>query len=672
MPALSGGVSPEKYFKESLTQLKDAFRPWRDKAQTMRRLILTERRDVPKQSAYTGNWKSDAAVMRQQMSQYVSGRLALIHRSAIGSVINGKVLIHTAMIAEDRDQREQQSRLENIASFPLIEQDRKAARYGKGTSWQRRAAFHAFVDGKIVGRLQVIPSPYDANQLSVDWPLYDPLTCYHDFDSWPRRFIHDFSLGIQDARHILQGLGLPLPKAKDVDWEKRDGQVSLQECWLEERLPDGTYKVQMAMLAEEVLAGDPVERFGAYAGEPFTRMPIIVSCAYAEPGSTLKDSEARSPEDLRGLSASDLLYHAQSFYSPLEHIHGTFNEFMSLGMEGLAWGLNKMRKAKSLGGTFVPPPAEQGPGGTVVLDTAKQEDLEVDNASLVGIPEAMTAFVNLIDEEADRLYNSAMMGKRESGESGFSYNSRIFHGLTVMLEPLACIANFYLQGIEEFLHQWRKNDSYKMRFEGVAESGNNAGHFAIEEYDIEDLPKAGSYALEVEVAPKVPIDDMVQLNYVLQATQDRPGVGPVLDLEQALKSLGYEDPKAIMDRIAEQRVFNSPQMQAGRLLKTLWAEYQTAKDEAGRGPESKVKQTAARLAQLFYEAAELQLLGQAQTAVQQARKPVGARPEAMPSEAGVQNPDFQALAAGTQSSSTQGRPPVASGNGSKPGGTTGG
>ena len=72
------------------------------------------------------------------------------------------------------------------------------------------------------------------------------------------------------------------------------------------------------------------------------------------------------------------------------------------------------------------------------------------------------------------------------------------------------------------------------------------------------------------------------------------------------------------------------------------------------------------MAQMYYEAAEAGLLGQAQAAVQQARKPAGARPEALPAEAGIENPDFQALAAGVQSSSTQGRPRVRAGNGAVP------
>lgn len=665
MTMLAGGVRPEQIADELLAEAKargaimqaflpegqDIYGPWIERMKGMYRMVTPTLGDVKGPSDST---RSATEQARAHFCEFFSSQITTMVANFIGRALNSPPQINTAVIAPEGSEKEKQSMLERVIQGFINEQDQKAQDAVRGTSWLWGVTRDSAMAGKIIGRVEARESYPGSGLLSIDCPLFDPLSCYHDFEGEQRRFIREFRVSRPNAIARLRRLQLPLPVGFD---KAAQGPVQMAELWFQEPDPDkpGRNRVWTGAMLDSKLAGD-MRRTHHF------HWPLIIIATHAgrglQTGGGRGGLAAWDGRSSAGLATDEMLYHSQPFFAPLQHLYNNYNEFMSIGMMGIMAGLLKNKRFRTREPGRMPTADEQAPGATWRIHPDDQ--LEFDNETVVGIAELLDKYEDIVRREFARLYHEIHFGISPPGDSGFKGIQQTSASNAIVNEPLRGVSVFlHAMGVEA-LHQWEEFESgLKIEYKGHTSTGLQAGNLVVQEFELKDMPK--SYAFEVNIGPLIPTDNMQSMTYVSAGLQNG-----TLDMDWAReKGLNLPDSGAVQARIDAYQMHNSPQAQAERLIAKMWDDVDLLDHQAAR-EQNQIKRlrlmVAAIRARQHAEAFDAQLTGQAQTAASP-RPPAGTPPEVLPAEAGLENPDLMAAARGEQSSSTQGRGPSTNGGG---------
>ena len=642
--------------KEVLTILEEErkrFGPWFDRMQAMYEMVNPRKQGVSARAriASPRQLTPEAVAVRDYASQYVSARMAAIHQNYMGRIISGTIRADAATIADSRAEQESQAGLERWSRGVIAEQDARVFRSARGTSWRKQAASYSSCPGKMINRVHLTESPESpesAGAAMVTWDLLDPMTCMHDFDASPRHFAREFKMARRKARALLWELEMPEPVG--IKWDEKE-TLTCVEWWHEE--PTGErrnpYRVYRGFLVDEKMA--------ALRESEFRRIPIVIACINASPGVPIPVRQQTGQEG-REMSTEDMLYHAQPLYAALEHIHNIFQDFMSLGMEELAWQLNKPIIVHQEGQKVTLNPDIFGPGQTLLLPEGVRIQKGLDGPTIGNIDAVLRAFTLIVDQEADRVFPSVLFGQGGTASSGYQDWLQSSHAGAVFADPTAGIAGLVKNSLIETLEQWKLRDDLTLPLRGKIGGGVDAGNVHIEEFSIKDMPKQP--ALEITVSADLP--ENKQGNMLLAINGVKSGL---VDKQMARGSIvNIHDALAVQDRIDQEMVHDSEPMVQERILDSFYQSAEAAEEEAARTTDRVKKVKLLREAYRWrgraevYEAA---LTG----AVRQPRQGRGIKnppPDQLPTELGPRNPDQQAAAEGRPNAYTGGPGPSSNGN----------
>ena len=640
------GVGEEALVVESANQLRTNFSGWTAQARVWYHMAYS-RPSGRGAAAFDASPRGPHQKTLDFLSEFVSNRVEMIHLNYIGRVSKARPQIDVMALVPEADQQAKQGLLERWCQGVVNEQDLRVQSTARGTSWRRRVIENSSCPGSIIGRVQVRETFPGSGQATVDWPLFDPLTCYYDFDSWPRRFVREFQTGAQNAKMILGNLNLTVPAGLDLDTKK---PVTFTEFWVEEDNGKGRYKVSWACLVDNHLASGVQQ-------SKMRRWPLIIVNTHAAASSFQVFSPTSrggfvagsTPESDRGITQDDILYHARPFWASLENTHRQYQQYASLLMEGLAWALNGPKMFISEDGTWIMKPEELGPGSRVALKP--EERIEIMQVAMANVEAAAKIVLGLVEGDYNRNYNPHLFGEGLPGESGFASDLRSSHAEAHILEAADGASTFVKLGLMEALQQFMDAPNLEMTLRGRTNTGIRGGHIFLEDFSPKDMPE--SYVLDVQMPPDIPRNKMAALQLALEGIR-----GGVWSLAEGRREVGITDSIATQRLIDADAVSNSPVMAQKRILENLVGMALEFEDRARRAKDpdrQQALQVAAEWVRSYQMSVERQMgLGQMPATA----TPAQPSPDVLPPEMGKKNPDQAALAMGEQSSSTGGRPPV--------------
>ena len=646
----------DQFISDSVQELRPAFREWAKRGRRIQSMLNAEPGQMFSSDDLAGRLGSNATSALANMSEYVSGRMTIIKDNIVGRAVSFPPKIEPAVLEEEKEEQGKQKRLfQFFHGIHNVLNDRQQAMWG-GTSWDRMVLEHVITFGKVITIPHAATGPDGNLEFRAD--ILDPLTCWHDFDSFPRRFGRDFMLGASDAERMLQlfvdsGKLTAVPKRiiDLVENEKRDkGAVQVTDFWVEQ-YHQNTLVVYRAVLIGAMLAGS--------WETDFATLPHAGATVHSSPGSYLDFSGGSAPQSVgskRGVAADRVTRHAQSVLAPLYYINEQFRQYMSLIMEGLSNAMNPGREVIIQQGSPEEPPRHEqiGPGAMWIHDETVAHRIQ--DQATGNISQATQLFRDIIDEEFNRLANPVIFGHSNPGDSGYLQVNKVSHANAVFRESTRGASVFMKRTFDELARQF-VDSGLTFKMDGWKHQGKGAPQFFPgDSFAPRDMPN--QYVLNVEVLTDLPQNDAAKLEMFLagsgQAFSKRQGRVHILD---------DEDPDLTQALIDQEEYEAMPIVKSRRFLRTMRQEIAALRSEAARAISSRERlliEVEVGIAEQEYEAARRELQGEAP---QPPMPPMpgmqgaGFSPMVSPPEAGVgTNPDRNAEARGEVSSFTGGRP----------------
>ena len=646
------------FMKSSVAELRESFnKDWIPTARKIQSMIHPEPGTVMTSADLAGRIGSRPEQAMSHMSDYVSARMTLIKNNFVSRSVTFPPKIEPALIENDPEQQQRHSRLFQFFHGVHNVLNERTQETFLGTSWDRQVMENIAIFGKV---LSIPHARNGSNGVEFSADILDNLSCYHDFDSWPRRFVSEKDRGVSDVRELLNGFmadgridSLPselLKKLNEKDGSKdrnKTGEsVTVSDFWVEEHVDGDKLKVWHGILVDDEPAGLWVT--------PFERLPVVGSMAHAGTGSFRGLSQNnRGSNDDRGVTFDRITHHASSVLAPLYYINEQFKQYMSLLMEHLARTMNP--GTETIIGEdsreMPPTPDQIGPGSNWVhgptIQMRSQEGFSGD------VAQAADIFMRIIDGEFDRLANPVLFGMSNPGDAGYLFVNKISHANAVFLESTKAGSVFIKRVFDELTHQF-KEANLEFHVDGWKYKGRGAPQFFPGgDFTKADLPD--QYILNVEVLTDLPKNDAAKMDLFLQ------GAGKAFSIRQGRAHiLDDEDPDLTQELIEQEQFEATPVIMSIRTLTALRREIKAVKDAAEDAADPLEAFELTKQAMFLdraYQSAETQMLGQVENRFGQPEAQGRFSPETLPPEMGVgTNPDENAEARGTISSSLQGRP----------------
>lgn len=624
--------------------LRDRFDPWRKRVIGWDAMVYPQHSVTPHEpyqiedQRFTGGGRPgrpNDAVHSEFLSPFV--------KTAVDTYINrmqrGLPVIEVPSSHKTEQDVRNGSMLELFVHGVIRYLNTKVGSTGMGTGWLRQIYASAACPGKVVGKVQWLKDG------TIDWPILDPYNIYHDFSSSPRRFVHEYlddPQAVQDFVALLPDVDLSaegrgaLAEAKR---KKKDGgivAVTVTDWWLEDKR--GVYNAMM-------VDGHPL----LLRKSAFKRLPFIIVSMNTMPRRYQRVSGGAKD----AMSADFISRHAEPIFASLETTMTQFNEVMSLYLDALNFMVNPVLVIKSMRGDVTIGNKRLKPGDRIPLTTENFIDV------LRGIGEQIPQIDGLIQQlrtDMEHAFPSALRGlTASSAESGFLYTERTDQSKNAIVEHVNGPAVFINMGAQELIQQFREAKG-EITLDGHYPRGERQGQFYELNFSYKDLPR--STAMNVVMQPAIPENEAQAVNMAVQLKQSGIAVSDFWLMEHPLR---IQDPAAEIERWEAQQLSRMPAimdingLQAFALkIREIEARARFARSQ-GRTDNAEALEREVEIAKLRLEALERQLTGGGGTTTEQLPTQ-GNRPEAISPEQTTQNPDMMALAAGRQSSSTQGRP----------------
>ena len=641
------------FIKDTIAELRPAFAAWAANGRKIQAMLNPQPGGILSSDDLTrslgGNPYSAVAVM----SEYVSGRMAIIKNNFVGRAVTFPPKIEAEVQESDpADQEGQRKLFRFFHGVRNVLNDRQQTMWG-GTSWDRMILEHIATFGKCI-TMPTAARGVDGNvEFRAD--LLDPLCCWHDFDSYPRRFGRDSLLGVKDARRFVEELLLRgrievVPqKVIDMLNDKDRDAVEVADVWVEYAEAD-----QAPVWRGLAIEGEVVGPWGT----DFLYLPVSGSTVHAAPGAymdfaTRSHGSGMSP---RGVAANRVLRHAESVLAPLFYINEQFRQYMSLLMEGLANAMNPGYEAVIEDGSseIAPSKDQLGPGSMFVH--GRGIDIQRQDTATSQIGQAANIFRDIIDSEFRRLAPDVLFGQSNPGDSGYLQVNKLSHANAVFRESTSGASVFIKRTFDELVRQFNESN---MTF--VAKGWKHQGKagpqfFPDADFKSSDMPK--QYILNVEVLTDLPQNDAGKMDLFLS------GVGKAFSMRQGrINILDDEDPNLTQELIDQEEYEAMPPVKAGRMMQRALDHAKSIRNQIGP-TTSRVQRRElmdqAQIAEDVYQALRQQAMGLAENRLGQETAPRGMSPETLPPEMAVgMNPDQNAEAAGAISSFLGGRPQTA-------------
>ena len=619
----------EKVIKDDTQELREVFATWRLRQDAMAEML--DPRSGQVDTSTPGVVQSKTQRQSLAKSEYLSNRITTGVQDVVEILGSSDPVISIPIADQTKEELAKIALVEAFCLGIFNRLDSATVQAGTDVSWRRQVNSHTVNTGKVIGLPHLYALP--VGTLDVEWPLFDPYLCYHDFGVRPpRRFICEYQERPKVVRLELErerrenGDSFFAAVASELDYTGKSMKVA--QYWLEDTDEKGQIVVWKGMLVNEHLV---YLRKTAYK-----RWPILIASVSQSIGSQRRGSNGHNAQ------ADFMRRHAEPFFAAAEHPLRLFNQAKSLEMDGLALSIRPHIFEISETGELFMREGELAPGGRSGLTPGQiVQPFQYRSETLM----AQASTVTGLEQELEYVMPNALRSGQPPipGASGY-YLRQIKDSARNRIISYARAANaFYRQGFMELAQQFQDTvGNPRLELTSRGRQGEYMGRFFQHSFSKKDLPEG--LMIEVESGPLLPEDEMRGL----QMAQYARDLG-VDDLTILDRYLHVQDPVTMRSRRKRQQIEDSPESLDLLRLRALREEVKAAEERAAKtardkGPQSveadQMRQEA-ELARYDAEVFEARILGQRPGFQQkpQAGKP---NPEIQPSvERGFESEDEQ-------------------------------
>ena len=632
-----------KMIEDGLVERRDFFKPYKARLDIGARMLDPR----PGQTDLTTPKRVQSALERARLakSEYLTNFYSTGITDIASRLSAGGLVINVAQADQPESEQIKDGLLEYFGLGIFNRLDSQAFASAIDINWRGQVHQYPLKTGKVIG----IPRLKDLGdgKIDVEWPLYDPGLCYHDFgNDPPRRFYCEYEERPEVVRLQMEQMRRQYPDdwiveaASKVDFQDKK-TLSLTICYVED-WQDDKIVVFNGFLVDN--------RLVMLRETKFKRWPVLIGTVGGSIGTVRSNS---SEQDF-------IRNHAHSLLMDGENIYEIYNQLKSLELDGLALAIRPPIEEIAEDGALFLSPEAIAPGS--ILSHRPDQILKLMEYAQNGMVANATTLAGLEQQQRYIIPDIVRAGSAvDAGASGYRYFQETESG-QIRIQSYAAASNTFMeQGLMELIEQFREMPgSPRLRLDAVAPKGERMGQFFSRTFSKKDIPE--STVLRVQSGPLLPSDEMRSLRIFQIALE--VGIDSVYGMDRYLK---IQDPASIKRRKQQEQLENSPQMMQLRLLDLLREKVQAAEEEAARAArdttqgslEHKMALLKALTLRSEIEALASQML-QAR-GLPTPKGPAGIPPEIMPPEQmGLDSPDEQMAVAGVAPS------PQAT-NGSKPG-----
>lgn len=646
----------DQEIKDWVPIARQSFATWSAEGRKIASMLLPTTGQVLTAAQLRGEIVGNPENANAFMSEYVSARMTIIKQNFVERAISFQPKIEAEVISESAEEQAKQKLLfQCLHGFHNVLNERQQATLG-GTSWDRMILEYIFTFGKAMTIPLVSAAPGGTITFQAD--LFDPLNCFHDFDSHPWRWGRDYVLGIPDARRELDWYvrerNMPASsEARELLTDKKDtDSVQMTNVWVEELDRDGKATVYQGFEVDGIVVG-------SYKTD-FLAAPHVIQTVHSAPGTYIDFTAGTMSqvEGGRGVHSSRILHHAGSLFAPMYHINQQFRQFMSLMFEGIARSMAPGMEFILREGSQAEVPGPEKIGPNSGWAHGPDIDMKVQAQATQTIAQAADLAFRAIDAEFDRLANPVIFGQSNPGDSGYLQVNKVSHAGVVTRDSVRGASLFEKRTYDQFIAQFImpsqklpfKVSPWKLQGKGAPQ------FFPGGDFTKAMLPK--QYVLNVEMLTDLPQNDAAKMDIFLA------GAGKAFSLRQGrMNILDDDDPDLTQSLIDQDEYDAMPPVKNRKMLKkareevaALWQEVASTTDPI----ERRKLEFEARIAEADYEVTRRQLQGQVENRLGQPEAPSRFPPGTLPPEQAVGlNPDQNAEAQGRVSSSLAGKPRTA-------------
>lgn len=572
----------------------------------------------------------------------------------------------------DRNESEKESNGERFCYGVLNSLDAQVIAKRMGTGWLRQLYSFSANPGKMIGRIHVREAVQGSGLACIDWELFDPISCYHDFDETPSRFVREWIAPASTLLRLAWANGWAHNSAALNKLSQMGRKPCLaQEYWLEDMQSNGKFLVHNGIMAAGEILKSPLEP------TKFKHSPLVIistntmarTYQQIDRGAVSGNSDQANPNT--GVAANYILRHAEPPFAALEHIVSQLQEAKSIEMDAAYRSIHPVSMIRSPDGTWMVGKQLETPGAQIPM----LPEYEIKVLETIGNFIGVESTSNDLKAEIRRTIPDDLFGQAAfAGEPGYLYNRRSEDSaLTALAESANGVSQFLKIGLQEVISQF-KDSGLKISLEGRSTKGEDAGKWWTRDFDSaddKDIPR--TTAIYVRTAPELPRDDFKAMQMYKMATE---GPDPAVDKATArAKYLMVSDPYQMQKRIDRELADKSVRSSMRRTVEAKYQEMQELHTRLKAEKSAPKRQELQRQILSLWEdikADEGDMMGNQNQRSAQFPVQGAPPPETQPgAERGFESPSEEAALSGTAPTGTTGSPAAARRNGKSPNGKAG-
>lgn len=519
MAYLDSGVQPEAMAQEALAELRgrnreaaQRFYTWGQRTWAPYQVVLAACRDMlyPAERQRSNIFlagsaiKAWAAELKEQRSRAVlewprnAGSALVLGLMRSEPVI--RVATHGAG-AESQALRDEAETFE-FASHGILNMltQNLLDAYEGWDSWMQQVIANMVFTSKAVAMVKVSETFLGSGIATVDAPLCDPSTFYHDWGrSQVKRFLYERFLRKEELLEVLAEQGRRWRQDYSTSKEfaaKKDGdRCSYADFWVQEPDGKGGMLVHESMLVDGEMAFDPIRR-------NLPRAPFVISSVRFDP-----HDEIAAPSTQGGAGATmesdSVLHFAEPFmWSVRETVH-QIESLMSISYDGAGWDALPMM-VENVAQNPIPEEGQQQVGAgkkVTVTEGTRSWAFVTRGGNPLNVDKRLEDLHNILDGRVPRGLINAMAAP---GESGILYEREIDQWEKALIPYANSCATMAEQVLSMAWEQFERAGDLRFSVDGKWKSGHMAGKLVLVDFEAKHLPK--QRRIRVRMPPMLPRD----------------------------------------------------------------------------------------------------------------------------------------------------------------------